>query len=314
MSFTEDTRSTQFSGVSYYYRGWHVSVHKKQNTVETMKTSLNGTMMHLLLALIALSITAVVSQEQVCYSGFVMDKFCIDQGFMIDNGLPTLKQPEEHSVHCLVEIASCIDSGYEILTFVNGGDYKRAVSLDATGNELTRKLALEVGSCSTCAKGFSGSQKKGFAATVVGVLDRSYTGTPPRLLVSNVYTSDITCESVLPRTGETCEDKGDFRFFELLKQRDCFWLSKRPFWKDKLCTSGSDIMNNCEETCKKCTDSCDDDNDAPINVKLVNGATKARTCKWLSTRRRLIALNCIAGTEAHSKCQETCHNCNIGTS
>jgi len=123
-----------------------------------------------------------------------MDKYCIDEGFMIDNGLPTLKQPEEHSVHCLVEISVCVDSGYEVLVDVNASEYERAVELDSTGNTMVRALATQVGGCGTCANP-SGGQMYGFAATVVGVLDTNYTGTPPRLLVTNVYPSDISCEN-----------------------------------------------------------------------------------------------------------------------
>jgi len=123
-----------------------------------------------------------------------MDKYCIDEGFMIDNGLPTLKQPEEHSVHCLVEISVCVDSGYEVLVDVNASEYQRAVELDSTGNIMVRALATQVGRCRTCANP-NGGQMYGFAATVVGVLDTNYTGTPPRLLVTNVYPSDTSCEN-----------------------------------------------------------------------------------------------------------------------
>ena len=143
---------------------------------------------------LALASRLVASQNETCYTGYIMDKFCIDKGFMIDNGLPTLKQPENHSVHCLVEIPFCVDSGYEVLVDVNASEYQRAVELDSTGNTMVRALATQVGGCGTCANP-NGGQMYGFAATVVGVLDTNYTGTPPRLLVTNVYPSDISCEN-----------------------------------------------------------------------------------------------------------------------
>jgi len=143
---------------------------------------------------LALASRLVASQNETCYTGYIMDKFCIDKGFMIDNGLPTLKQPEKHSVHCLVEISVCVDSGYEVLVDVNASEYERAVELDSTGNTMVRALATQVGGCGTCANP-NGGQMYGFAATVVGVLDTNYTGTPPRLLVTNVYPSDISCEN-----------------------------------------------------------------------------------------------------------------------
>jgi len=148
-----------------------------------------------LVFVLALTISRLVaSQNETCYNGYIMDKYCIDQGFMIDNGLPTLTQPEKHSVHCLVEISVCVDSGYEVLVDVNASEYERAVELDSTGNTMVRALATQVGGCGTCANP-SGGQMYGFAATVVGVLDTNYTGTPPRLLVTNVYPSDISCEN-----------------------------------------------------------------------------------------------------------------------
>jgi hypothetical protein len=157
--------------------------------------------MHFLITLLlAMSIMTVVASqvEQVCYSGFVMDKFCIDQGFMIDNGLPTLKQPEEHSIHCLVDISSCVASGYEVLVKdANAEEYERAVSLDTTGNDMVVQRAREIGSCGTCVDGYGSGQSKGFAATVVGVLDTTFTGTPPRLLVSNLLPVETSCETAL---------------------------------------------------------------------------------------------------------------------
>ena len=143
---------------------------------------------------LALASRLVASQNETCYTGYIMDKYCIDKGFMIDNNLPTLTQPENHSVHCLVEIPFCVDSGYEVLVDVNASEYQRAVELDSTGNTMVRSLAIQVGRCGSCANR-NGGQMYGFAATVVGVLDTNYTGTPPRLLVTNVYPSDISCEN-----------------------------------------------------------------------------------------------------------------------
>ena len=148
-----------------------------------------------LVFVLALTISRLVaSQNETCYNGYIMDKYCIDEGFMIDNGLPTLTQPEKHSVHCLVEVSVCVDSGYEVLVDVNASEYERAVELDSTGNTMVRSLAIQVGGCGSCANR-NGGQMYGFAATVVGALDTNYTGTPPRLLVTNVYPSDISCEN-----------------------------------------------------------------------------------------------------------------------
>ena len=139
--------------------------------------------------------TLVSAQEELaCFTGFIMDRFCIDQVNMIDNGLPTLKQPEKHSVHCLIEIASCVESGYEILVNVNASEYQRAVALDSVGNEMVIVYAKKVGLCLQCDQGTSGGQQYGLAGTIVGMLDTTYTETPPRLLVTAIYSSNTTCE------------------------------------------------------------------------------------------------------------------------
>ena len=45
-----------------------------------------------------------------------MDRYCINRETLLDNAqLKTLLTPELHSVHCLVDVGVCRDSGYEIL-------------------------------------------------------------------------------------------------------------------------------------------------------------------------------------------------------
>lgn len=150
----------------------------------------------LVIVLTSCCCTLVSSQEELaCYSGFIMDRYCIDQGFMIDNGFPTLKEPEKHSVHCIVEISVCVESGYEVLVNVNASEYQRAVALDSVGNEMVIAYAKRIGLCSECDQGTSGGQQYGLAGTIVGVLDTNYTGTPPRLLVRAIYSSNTTCET-----------------------------------------------------------------------------------------------------------------------
>ena len=46
--------------------------------------------------------------ETVCYTGYVMDMYCIYRGRLLDApSLETLQNPGRHSVHCLVDVAQC---------------------------------------------------------------------------------------------------------------------------------------------------------------------------------------------------------------
>jgi len=108
-----------------------------------------------------------------CYTGFVMDKFCINRGTLLDNpSVVSLEGPEKHSVHCLVDVPQCHKSGYEMLAPpLNGGaTYRRAFELDALGNEKVIRHARATGDkaqgCTTCTG--DGSLKMGYRATIVG--------------------------------------------------------------------------------------------------------------------------------------------------
>eukprot|EP00996_Jenningsia_fusiforme_P002452 NODE_3281_length_1008_cov_28.840459_g3018_i0.p1 GENE.NODE_3281_length_1008_cov_28.840459_g3018_i0~~NODE_3281_length_1008_cov_28.840459_g3018_i0.p1 ORF type:complete len:281 (+),score=47.00 NODE_3281_length_1008_cov_28.840459_g3018_i0:52-843(+) len=132
---------------------------------------------------------------EVCVEGYIMDKFCILRGALLDNpSLRPQRDPDRHSIHCLVDIDQCVSSGYELLKDPADGDavYGRWVELDATGNELVLKLARETGlagPCTTCSGG-TGSQTEGFRAAVVGRLAPDRAGVlPRRLLVSRVLPS-----------------------------------------------------------------------------------------------------------------------------
>ena len=43
--------------------------------------------------------------DVVCVTGYIMDHFCIERGTLLDNpSTETLKNPEEHSFHCLLDV------------------------------------------------------------------------------------------------------------------------------------------------------------------------------------------------------------------
>ena len=50
----------------------------------------------------------------VCFEGYVMDRYCINRGTLLDNAqVKTLLNPEKHSLHCLVDVGVCRDIGLQ---------------------------------------------------------------------------------------------------------------------------------------------------------------------------------------------------------
>ena len=61
--------------------------------------------------------TDVQVGDAICVEGFVMDHFCIQRGTLLDApSIVTLEEPDQHSVHCLIDVPSCVNSPYEVRT------------------------------------------------------------------------------------------------------------------------------------------------------------------------------------------------------
>jgi len=90
--------------------------------------------------------------------------------------------------------------------------------------------------------------------------------------------------------------------------RGCFWLSKRPLEKNLYCIPDSEVMNACEETCGKCSDTCCDNNDVILELDY-RGGTISKNCLWLREHLPLSYDNCVVGSTVYSECKETCNNC-----
>ena len=155
-----------------------------------------------IMALIFLAVAhfgVTVGPGQTCVTGYIMDVFCIDRGRLLDTGDATLTYPERHSVHCLVDVSVCYNSGFEVLTPPPAGSmtYTRFARLDSSGVSEVIELARANGACGTCQGGYgNGKQNRGWRSTVVGVLDTSTT--PPLLDTSSggVYLSSEMCEGM----------------------------------------------------------------------------------------------------------------------
>ena len=122
--------------------------------------------------------TATVAPGQFCHTGYVLDRFCIERGTLLDNSqLRSLQHPDEHSFHCLLDVSSCRNSVYELLSdsepsvivepspspspepspTPNDGDFVRLGSLDSAGQAQAVDAARAEGRCGTCLGGYSGA-------------------------------------------------------------------------------------------------------------------------------------------------------------
>ena len=146
-----------------------------------------------------------------------MDQFCINLKVLFDNNdIATLEGPGEHSVHCLIDVPQCINSGYEVLIDPAEGQttHCRGFLLDKAGNDKLVEYAKEVGKCTNCDQTVSETDKEGITqglrATVTGTITSvGDANTPASIVVSDI--SDISSSSLcasgttkLPLSAETC--------------------------------------------------------------------------------------------------------------
>jgi len=145
----------------------------------------------LLSVLVLLSPSFSVAQDlkvgdTVCTEGYIMDFFCINRGRLLDSGHVTLEQPDQHSVHCLVDVGSCIRSPFEVLIDPMEGSsmYSRGFRMTETSKAKMIDLAQSVGSCSTCVNGYNSFMlRKGFRAVMKAtIVDLSLTSDSPPII------------------------------------------------------------------------------------------------------------------------------------
>jgi hypothetical protein len=54
--------------------------------------------------------------DNICVEGFVMDFFCINRGTLLDApDVVTLQDPQLHSLHCLIDVPSCVSTDFNVL-------------------------------------------------------------------------------------------------------------------------------------------------------------------------------------------------------
>ena len=144
---------------------------------------------------------AVAIGDEVCFEGFIMDFFCIELGTLFDSGgaIVTLEQPEQHSVHCLIDVQRCRESPYEILSEPesDGQLYGRAFRVNDAGKAGLQALAAATGAtnpentpaCTECTG--EGTLARGFRAEVYGRVVALANGeTPPVIEIVDAVASN----------------------------------------------------------------------------------------------------------------------------
>ena len=169
-------------------------------------------------------ITNLKVGDEICAEGFVLDTFCIQRNTLLDN--PTvfsLQEPEQHSLHCLVDVASCYTSPFEILVG-SGGSYSRGWRLDDAGRQAMVTLGRQVGSmslgCKECVNDGSDpmnmaftQQEKGFRAVVKATvtnlrLDDDFMVPELSLLEDPIHTNTSIASPINVTATDPCQ-----RFF-----------------------------------------------------------------------------------------------------
>mmetsp|Transcript_29615 Transcript_29615/g.48229 ORF Transcript_29615/g.48229 Transcript_29615/m.48229 type:complete len:177 (+) Transcript_29615:38-568(+) len=128
----------------------------------------------------------VTSQDLITVSGPLVDLYCWDtlQGIALDTGVQLRDDPFKHTVHCLVEVSVCRNSGFAIVHKPTGNtQYEVQYLLDEAGNQLAidAMYAIPAGS--------QRNQQTGFIFSITGTADNS--GDVP-LLITDVNATSTT--------------------------------------------------------------------------------------------------------------------------
>ena len=118
-------------------------------------------------------------------------------------------------------------------------------------------------------------------------------------------TSSVTL-TLAPTSG--CDDSSPTATFyinELHGHKNCNWLKKHPRWRTRACVPEHEAFSVCEETCGKCTDTCEDE----PGTFYVNKRQPYRDCAWLSVRPFWQKHVCREGNAGNELCRETCNRC-----
>lgn len=155
--------------------------------------------------------------DRMCISGYIMDHLCISKTHFLDNNdSNTLAEPENHSIHCLLEVDECWQSGYVVLSNrKKNGRNCLGVRVDDEGVQLIRDYGFKLGSsaylpdgsetqfchdnpwscCEDC-EGDEDAPNRGLRATIRGTVKElgngsaSMSGTP---IIGDIEVSEEGC-------------------------------------------------------------------------------------------------------------------------
>mmetsp|Transcript_3643 Transcript_3643/g.5340 ORF Transcript_3643/g.5340 Transcript_3643/m.5340 type:complete len:354 (+) Transcript_3643:429-1490(+) len=130
-------------------------------------------------------------------------------------------------------------------------------------------------------------------------------GTPIPSQPLQISTPIPSVSSSITSQSEFCDDDRFAKFFvaETGKEEPCVWLAARPEYIPSLCGEGQEAREKCPESCRVCTDDCEDS----TNKFDLDGGK--RNCIFLSLRNNLIDQYCVEGTDVYDACPETCDKC-----
>lgn len=157
---------------------------------------------------------AIKVGDDVCITGYIMDSYCINLGHFLDNdNSVTLREPEEHSFHCLLDVPVCYNSGFNVLGEKDPQTGLHCLGYRIEDTEAVLTAGRAAGSnvksdthelCNTCS-GVASAAVAGYRATVKGTVkelgdgSKSVTGQP---LLTNIQMLDtsVVCENPAPQT------------------------------------------------------------------------------------------------------------------
>ncbi len=134
-----------------------------------------------------------------------MDDLCVQRGTLLDPaGTPTFVNPAVHTVHCLIDVDACRDSGFHILQDPTsaGGEYSIAYTFTDDSNAMLIELMKGEGSCTN---GCIGSAVDNFRIGVKGTT-QEVDGAVKFEVTESAYISadaiNTYCEDITGEEGE----------------------------------------------------------------------------------------------------------------
>lgn len=147
---------------------------------------------------------AIEVGDQICVTGYIMDIFCIDLGYLLDNPqITTLNEPENHSFHCLFDESVCYNSGFVVLGEKDFETSLHCLGLRLEESDVVMAAGRAAGSkesstthvtCRTCS-GDASKPVSGYKATVKGTVkdlgDGSSVGVLGQPVLNNIELMDF---------------------------------------------------------------------------------------------------------------------------